>query len=84
MQKHFTITEFTLTEWRQLWLEKESLNVIEADWQPNDYSANARIIIKQTLYTEVHPTLRYHKIKVGLFKEDCSVDVIEVLIHPQT
>ena len=36
-----------------------------------------------TPYTQEHPTLRPHKIKIGLFKEDMSTDVIETLLHPQ-
>lgn len=76
MQKHFTINEFTLTEWRQQWLDKASLNIIEASWNPEDKSPNSQITINQTPYTATHPTLRLHKIKVGLFREDCSVDVI--------
>lgn len=34
-------------------------------------------------YTPEHPTLRPHKIKIGLFREDFSVDVIETLLQPQ-
>jgi aminopeptidase N len=68
MQKHFIINEFTLTQWRELWLEKPSLNIIEAQWKPEDLSENSQIIIKQSPYTQTHPTLRLHKIKVGLFK----------------
>lgn len=83
MQKHFTINEFTLTQWREMWLQKASLNIIEANWNPADHSPNATITIKQTPYTPEHPTLRLHQIKVALFKEDFSVDVIEVLILPQ-
>jgi aminopeptidase N len=84
MQKHFAITEFTLTQWREMWLEKASLNIIEASWDPANHSHNAKITIRQTPYTEDHPTLRLHKIKVALFKEDFSIDVLEVLVLPQT
>lgn len=38
MQHHFHIKEFTLAEWRQQWLEKASLNQIEANWNPEDHS----------------------------------------------
>jgi aminopeptidase N len=83
MQRHFAIKEFTLTEWRQMWLEKASLNVIQASWNPNDTSKDAKITIKQTPYTQEHPTLRLHKIKVAFFTEKFEVDVIDVLILPQ-
>jgi aminopeptidase N len=68
MQKHFTIQEFTLTQWRELWLEKASLNLIESVWNHDDHSEHAKLIIKQSAHTPEHPTLRLHKIKVGLFK----------------
>ncbi len=83
MQKYFTITEFSLTEWRQMWLEKASLNVIEASWNPEDLSPHAKITIKQSAYKPDHPTLRLHKIKVAFFTSDFQIDVIDVLILPQ-
>lgn len=36
-----------------------------------------------TPYTPEHPTLRPHKIKIALFKEDLSHDEIETLLYPQ-
>jgi aminopeptidase N len=83
MQKHFTVTEFNLSDWRQMWLEKASLNVIQAAWDPTDSSNNAKITIRQTPYTQDHPTLRLHKIKVAFFTDKFEIDVIDVLILPQ-
>lgn len=40
-------------------------------------------MIKQSAFTPEHPTLRLHKIKIGLFLENLDVDVIEVLVLPQ-
>ena len=68
MQKEFTINEFSLVEWRKQWLDVASHNVIEASWNPEDKSQNAKLIVQQTPYTSEHPTLRFNKIKVGLFK----------------
>jgi aminopeptidase N len=65
-------------------LEKPSLNQIEASWDPTSKSEKAEIRIQQTAYTEEHPTLRPHRIKIGLFKEDKTIDVIETLIEPKT
>ena len=76
MQHYFQNNDFTLKTWREIWLEKASLNLIEPVWHPEDKSNNASIVIKQSVYTPEHPTLRLHKIKVGLFKEDYHVDVI--------
>lgn len=83
MQNKFEVKEFTLAEWRSLWLEKASLNEIEPTWDPSNTNANATITIKMGCYTQEHPTLRPHKIKIGLFKEDFSVDVIETLLQPK-
>lgn len=66
-----------------MWLEKPSLNQIDPTWNPADKSNHAKITIKMTPYKPEHPTLRAHKIKVGLFKQDMTVDVLEVLLHPQ-
>lgn len=41
------------------------------------------MVIKQSAFTPEHPTLRLHKIKVGLFKENMDVDVVEVLVLPE-
>ena len=51
-----------------MWLEKPSLNLIETEWDPKNNSKEAKIVIKQSAYSPNHPTLRLHKIKVGLFQ----------------
>lgn len=66
-----------------MWLEKASLNLIEAEWDPKDHSDKAKITIKQSPYSQDHPTLRLHKIKIGLFQENFDVDVIEALVFPK-
>lgn len=40
------------------------------------------MIITQSAVSPDHPTLRPHKICIGLFKEDCTVDCIETLVKP--
>ena len=67
MQKLLEFKDFTLEEWKIMWLEKASLNVLEPEWNPEDLSASAKLTVKQSLYTPEYPTLRYHKIKVALF-----------------
>lgn len=83
MQKYFDVKQFSLMEWKAMWLETSSLNVIEAQWDPKDTSQKAKLIIKQGAYTPEHPTLRIHKIKIGLFLEDGKFDVIETLVWPK-
>lgn len=38
MKKFYTVKQFTLDEWREFWLEKASLNQIEASWDPENKS----------------------------------------------
>ena len=83
MQNFFKVNEFTLNDWKKLWLETSSLNIIEAHWNPEDTSKDAKLTIKQSVYTEEHNTLRMHKIKVALFRENSSADILEVLVLPQ-
>ena len=54
-----------------MWLEKASLNILEPIWNHEDLSSSAKLTIKQSFYTPDYPTLRYHKIKVALFLENC-------------
>ena len=58
---------FDLNSWRELWLEKESLNYLEPIWKPEDKSENAKMQILQRPFTEKFPTLRPHRIKIGFF-----------------
>jgi len=51
MQKKFEVKEFTLAEWRALWLEKASLNQIDPEWNPEDHSNEAKIRVKMSPYT---------------------------------
>lgn len=50
-----------------MWLQQSSLNVLEAEWDPSNHSDKAKLIIHQLAYTNDHPTLRLHKIKIGFF-----------------
>lgn len=59
------------------------MNLIEAEWNPQDSCKTAKMRIKQSAYTPDHPTLRLHKIKVGMFLEDLEVETLEVLVLPQ-
>ena len=83
MQAFFKTEEFSLSDWKKVWLQTSSLNVIESSWNPQDHSEKATLTIKQTPYTPEHPTLRPHKIKVAFFFENCEFDVMEVLVRPQ-
>jgi hypothetical protein len=70
MQAFFSQKEFTLTDWKHMWLEKASLNILEPEWNVNSKEANSRLLIKQTVHTPEYPTLRFHKIQVSFFKEN--------------
>lgn len=54
----------SLEEWKKMWLETSSLNEIECEVD----HAQKQIIIKQSPYSEDHPHLRTHTIKIGFIK----------------
>lgn len=83
LQKQFLIQEFSLDKWKEVWLERPSFNVIEPCWNPEAESLNAQMVIKMKPRTMQYSTLRPHKIKIALYKEDLSFDVIQTLLHPQ-
>jgi len=68
MQKFFFQKEFTLPDWKHLWLESASLNVLEPEWNINSTDQHSKLLIKQSAYTYTFPTLRFHKIKVSFFR----------------
>lgn len=70
MENHFDSKDFTLTKWRELWLEKPCCNKIHAVWDPSDHGEKAKLEIKQSHVLEQHPTLRMHRIKIGLVQEN--------------
>jgi hypothetical protein len=84
MQHHFHNEHFTLEQWREVWLERACHNRLEPIWDCTCQLKQANLKIIQTPLQEVNPTLRMHAIKIGLFKEDYSVEVKDVLILPET
>lgn len=67
-----------LREWREQWLQKAGLNVLEAVWTPGD----EKLVIRQTVALSDHPTLRTHQISLGLFGEEGKLEeVIEVRVE---
>jgi len=82
MQKYFTITDFTLDDWKESWLLTPSLNTVSIEWDNTDLSDSATLTIRQNYYTDVYPTLRYHKTRVAFFKSDGTYDVKDILLTP--
>lgn len=82
MQAYFEIQTFTLDGWKKNWLLAPSLNTVSVLFDPNDTSEEVILTIQQDWYTEVYPTLRYHKTRVAFFKEDVTYDVLDVLLTP--
>ncbi|KRX05743.1 hypothetical protein PPERSA_09883 [Pseudocohnilembus persalinus] len=80
LQEQFENPNFTLNEWKQQWLLEPGMNIIEPLFDPS----NPELIIKQSAYLQKFPTLRYHKINIGFFKEDGSVDVQTEYIKPES
>ena len=67
---------YNLDKFRQDWIETAGHNVLSCDWSAD----STQLMVKQRAHLVKYPTLRYHKIKAGLYG-DCgkllrSVDVI--------
>lgn len=62
---NFHEKEFTLEQWKQMWLMTASLNVFEVDWQQKD--KKVILNVKQGYNTKKHTTLRYRRAEVALF-----------------
>lgn len=82
MQKYFTITDFSLNDWKNSWLLTPSLNVVSVQWDPNNTSPTATLIINQSAYSSQYPVLRYHKTRVAFFRANNTYDTFDVLINP--
>ncbi len=81
LQKEYNNPKLSLQEWKKCWLETCSTNELQIEWDVKEKGEKATATILQTPITEEHPTLRPHKIKVALFKADCSFDVVEVFVE---
>ena len=61
-----------------MWIQKAGLNEALPEWDSNDISQKATLKVHQTVALPNFPTLRLHKMKIALFKEDGSIDVQDV------
>jgi aminopeptidase N len=60
-----------LKSWSQLWLEKAGVNTLGAEIESADGHITAATIVQEA--TKDHPTLRPHRLSVGLFDFDGEV-----------
>ncbi|CAD8081253.1 unnamed protein product [Paramecium sonneborni] len=80
LQKKFDNPDFTLSQWKQQWIETAGMNEIEPEWNQIDRSHEAKLTIFQRPALSQFPTLRIHKIKIGLFCDDGTIDCIDTVI----
>lgn len=72
MKAFFDESNFTLAEWKDMWILTPSLNVITPKWDPLSVSSRAILSLNQTNFSPAHKMLRYHKVNVAFFKADGS------------
>ena len=73
---------YDLKNWEQSWLRTAGLNTIKAEWVPN--GGKQMVKLHQGVAMEAHPTLRFHRLNLGFFKEDGSLLVEkEVILNDQ-
>ena len=81
MSYNFHEKEFTLEQWKEMWLMTASLNVFEVEWEQN--GNNLKINVKQGVNCERYSTLRFRRTEIALFNEKGNIfKTISVLIHP--
>lgn len=56
-------------QWGKDWLETPGTNTLSLEWSPESTQG----IITQTAARDMFPTLRYHKIRIGLFDQNAEV-----------
>lgn len=67
-----------MTRWREDWLETAGTNQVEAKWSQE----SGKVTFIQSITRDTSPTLRYHKIRVGLFgKEGALLRTEDVFIN---
>ncbi|CAD8067377.1 unnamed protein product [Paramecium primaurelia] len=79
LQEKFDNQEFTLSQWKQQWIETAGMNEIEPQWDQTDRTHQAKLNIYQRPALSQFPTLRVHKIKIGLF-HDNGIDSIDAVL----
>ncbi|CAD8060911.1 unnamed protein product [Paramecium primaurelia] len=79
LQEKFDNPEFTLSQWKKQWIETAGMNEIEPQWDQTDRSHQAKLTIYQRPALSQFPTLRIHKIKIGLF-HDNGIDSIDAVL----
>ena len=82
LENNFHEKEFTLEQWKQMWLMTASLNVFEVSWQQKDNKITLNI--KQGNNCEKHNTLRYRRAEIALFNAKGEIfKTISLLINPK-
>ncbi|CAK86275.1 unnamed protein product (macronuclear) [Paramecium tetraurelia] len=80
LQEKFDNPEFTLSYWKQQWIETAGMNEIEPQWDQTDRTHQAKLTIFQRPALSQFPALRIHKIKIGLF-HDNGLDSIDAVLQ---
>lgn len=77
---------YDLAKWQESWIKTAGMNAIEVEWDPT-IQGKTQLKIKQTAVSHEHQTLRYHKIEIAFFDENCNTsEVMTVIVEnkPET
>ncbi|TNV74138.1 hypothetical protein FGO68_gene4792 [Halteria grandinella] len=83
LSSRFKNKNLNFQQWKQQWIEAAGMNEIEPEWNQANRDINSQLVIRQRAALPQLPTLRYHQIKVGFFKEDGGIDYQDVLVKAQ-
>ncbi len=78
-QKNDGHKAYDLENWNKEWIEKAGLNQVQIEWDPTKQGKQT-ITLKQSAALKEHPTLRFHKLKLAAFDENCEVKHVQEYI----
>jgi aminopeptidase N len=71
-----------LNDWKAEWLQTAGLNECLPIFNPADNSAEAKLVIKQSVALSGFPTLRHHKMRIAFFDENAKIyDAKDIMLN---
>jgi len=76
---------FSLESWERDWLLKAGLTQIQVEWDPNNTSPNAKLVIRQTSCLNDFPANKFIKAKIAFFDEKGQLlELKDTIINKET
>ena len=73
-----------LQKYRKDWIETAGLNTVTCQFDRENFTKTGKLTLQQGAYLEAHKTLRYHKMKIGLYDKNGNlISEPEILLQNQ-